>query len=53
MQFVKPDININFIAKRYIAFVVSAVMILITIISLIIHHGPKYGIDFAGGRSSR
>ena len=49
MQFVKPDININFITKRYIAFVVSAAMILMTIISLIIHHGPKYGIDFAGG----
>jgi len=49
MQFIKPDININFIARRYIAFAVSAAMILMTIISLVAHHGPKYGIDFAGG----
>ena len=49
MQFIKPDININFISRRKIAFAVSAVMILVTIISLLLHHGPKYGIDFAGG----
>ena len=49
MQFIKPDINLNFIARRKIAFAVSALMILMTIISLIIHQGPKYGIDFAGG----
>ncbi len=49
MQFIKPDININFISRRKIAFVMSAVMILVTIISLMLHHGPKYGIDFAGG----
>jgi len=49
MQFIKPGINLNFIAKRKIAFAVSALMILMTIISLIIHQGPKYGIDFAGG----
>ena len=49
MQFIKPDININFIGNRKIAFCVSAIMIIITIASLIIHKGPKYGIDFAGG----
>ncbi|MDH4205944.1 MAG: protein translocase subunit SecF [Desulfobacteraceae bacterium] len=49
MQFVKPDININFVGKRKIAFSVSLAMILISIASLIIHGGPKYGIDFAGG----
>jgi preprotein translocase subunit SecF len=49
MQFIKPDININFIALRKFAFAVSAVMILMAIISLILHHGPRYGIDFAGG----
>lgn len=49
MQFVKPDINIDFVGKRKIAFSISLAMILISIASLIIHGGPKFGIDFAGG----
>jgi len=49
MQFVKPDININFVGKRKIAYFVSLAMILISIASIVIHGGPKYGIDFAGG----
>jgi preprotein translocase subunit SecF len=49
MQFIKPDINIDFVGKRIIAYSVSLTMILISIVSLVIHKGPKYGIDFAGG----
>jgi preprotein translocase subunit SecF len=49
MQFIKPDINIDFVGKRIIAFSVSLSMIFISIASLVIHKGPKYGIDFAGG----
>ena len=49
MQFIKSDVNINFIGKRKIAFFVSIAMIVISIISLILHGGPKQGIDFAGG----
>ena len=49
MQFVKPDVNVNFIGKRKIAFIVSAVMIIISIGSLILHGGPRLGIDFQGG----
>jgi len=49
MQFVKPDIDINFIGKSKTAFFISLAMILISIASLAIHGGPKYGIDFAGG----
>lgn len=49
MQFVKPDINIDFIGKRKIAALFSAAMIIITIATLVFHKGPKYGIDFAGG----
>jgi preprotein translocase subunit SecF len=49
MQFIKPDINIDFVGKKIIAFSVSLSMILISIASLVIHKGPKYGIDFAGG----
>lgn len=49
MRLIKPDININFIGKSRITFYISVSMILISIGSLLIHKGPKYGIDFAGG----
>jgi preprotein translocase subunit SecF len=49
MQLIKPDINIDFIGKRKIAFVASLVLITVTIVSLIIKGGPRYGVDFAGG----
>ncbi len=49
MQFIKSDINIDFIGKRKIAFFISIAMILISFLSLLIHRGPRYGIDFAGG----
>jgi preprotein translocase subunit SecF len=49
MQIIKPDININFVGKRKIAFVGSLILIVISIISLVIKGGPTYGIDFAGG----
>ena len=49
MEFVKPDINIDFMGKQKIGFILSAVLILISIGSLIVHKGPNYGIDFAGG----
>lgn len=49
MQFIKSDININFIGKKKIAFCISIAMIIISIVSLIIKGGPKQGIDFAGG----
>lgn len=43
--------HIDFIAKRKTAYVISAAMILIGIVSLIVHKGPNYGIDFKGGTS--
>ncbi|MEA1967862.1 MAG: protein translocase subunit SecF [Thermodesulfobacteriota bacterium] len=49
MQFIKPDININFIGKKNIGFFFSLTLIIISFASLLIHHGPNYGIDFAGG----
>jgi preprotein translocase subunit SecF len=49
MQFIQPDINIDFIGKRFIGFSISATLILISLLSLLLHGGPKYGIDFAGG----
>ncbi|MFZ0613567.1 MAG: protein translocase subunit SecF [Desulfobacterales bacterium] len=49
MQFIKPDVNINFIGVRRVAYMASLAMILISIASLVIRGGPDYGIDFAGG----
>jgi preprotein translocase subunit SecF len=49
MQIIKPDVNVNFVGRRQIAFGLSVIMILASIISLVAHGGPKLGIDFAGG----
>ncbi|MEE8432933.1 MAG: protein translocase subunit SecF, partial [Candidatus Desulfatibia sp.] len=49
MQIIKPDINLDFVGKRKIAFTVSLAMIIVSISSLLIHKGPRYGIDFVGG----
>ena len=49
MQIIKPDVNIEFVGRRKIAFSASLIMILLSIVYLILHGGPKYGIDFSGG----
>ena len=49
MQIIKPDVNINFVGRRQIAYSLSVIMLLASIISLVWHGGPKLGIDFAGG----
>jgi len=41
--------HFDFVAKRKIAFAVSAGLIIMGIISLIAHKGPSFSIDFAGG----
>ncbi len=48
MQFFKEP-NINFVGSRKIAYFISGTLILIGLISLILHGGPKYSIDFLGG----
>jgi len=49
MEFIKPDIHINFIGRRKIGYLLSGVLIAITFILLIARGGPNYGVDFAGG----
>lgn len=49
MQFIKSDINIDFLGKRKIGFFISLALIIAGLVSLIVHRGPNYGIDFAGG----
>jgi preprotein translocase subunit SecF len=49
MEFIKPGINIDFVGKRNIAFMLSTIMIVATIFLLIWKGGPKLGVDFTGG----
>ncbi|WP_320040817.1 protein translocase subunit SecF [uncultured Desulfobacter sp.] len=49
MQFIKPGTHIDFMGMRKIGFAFSLILILAGIVSLVIHNGPNYGIDFAGG----
>ena len=49
MQLIKPDINLDFIGKRKVAFAISVTLILIGLFSLVVKGGPSYGVDFAGG----
>ncbi len=49
MEFIKPDINIDFVGRRKIAFSISLGLIIIGIAALLYRGGSLYGIDFAGG----
>ncbi len=49
MRFIKPDINVDFIGKKKIAFFLSLVCVFLSVLTLIVHGGPRLGIDFAGG----
>ncbi|APF19547.1 protein translocase subunit SecF [Caldithrix abyssi] len=41
--------NIQFIKVRKIAYIISLSLITLSIVSLILHGGPRYNIDFTGG----
>lgn len=43
------DTNFEFISKRKIAYIVSLTLIGLGILSLLIHLGPNFSIDFEGG----
>jgi preprotein translocase subunit SecF len=53
MHFIKPDINVNFMGKKYIAYTMSAILIILGFIVLIVRGGPNYGVDFNGGQLIR
>ena len=48
MELIKPGTKIPFTRYRKIAFIVSSVVNLAVLAALFIH-GPKLGVDFAGG----
>ncbi|MYE90530.1 protein translocase subunit SecD [Candidatus Poribacteria bacterium] len=41
--------TISFLSRSRMGFVLSAILIIIGIISLVLHNGPNFGIDFRGG----
>ena len=49
MQLIKPDINIDFVGKRKLALLLSIIILVVGAVSLVLHGGPNYGIDFSGG----
>ena len=49
MEFIRPDINLDFVGWRRWAITGSLVLILLGVASLVMKGGPRYGIDFAGG----
>ena len=49
MEFIKPDINIDFVGRRKFAFTLSLILILIGLAALIWRGTSLFGIDFAGG----
>jgi preprotein translocase subunit SecF len=49
MELIKPGTNIDFVGKVKWAVGFSWALILIGVTSLIVHGGPNYGVDFAGG----
>jgi len=42
-------INVDWMSKRHIAYWLSGICVLISIVSLVMHGGPRYGVDFTGG----
>ena len=49
MKLIKPGININFIGRRKMAFILSLVLVLAAFVLLIWRGGPNLGVDFSGG----
>ena len=48
MEFFK-QVNLDWMGKAKYFFTLSLALLLVGSISLIVHHGPYYGIDFKGG----
>ncbi len=43
------NINVDWMRKRAIAYTISGACVLISVLSLILNGGPRYGVDFTGG----
>jgi preprotein translocase subunit SecF len=52
MQFIPDNVNIDFVGKRRIAAIGSAILVVASIILFVVM-GPNWGIDFTGGAEIR
>ncbi|HEY6221899.1 MAG TPA: protein translocase subunit SecF, partial [Candidatus Eisenbacteria bacterium] len=41
--------NVDWMGRRHIAYWFSGICVLVSLASLILHGGPRYGVDFTGG----
>ena len=48
MEFFK-NANIDFLGKKWYFIAFSLIFSVAGVVSLIVHHGPNWGIDFRGG----
>ena len=48
-QEVIRNTTIGFLSRSRMGFIVSTILIIIGIVSLVLHNGPNFGIDFRGG----
>jgi len=49
MDLIRPNTRIDFIGKKKYTFLISAIVLLISLGSVFLFGGLKYGVDFAGG----
>jgi len=42
-------LNVDWMGRRHIAYVISGIMLTASLASLVVHGGPRYGVDFTGG----
>jgi preprotein translocase subunit SecF len=49
MQLLKTGTTFNFVGRRFIFMILSAIVIIVGVASLVFRGGLNYGIDFAGG----
>lgn len=42
-------LNVNWMGRRHLAYMFSGALVLISLVTLVVRGGPRYGIDFTGG----
>jgi preprotein translocase SecF subunit len=51
MQWIKPNLNIDFLGKTRLALTISAIALALSVVGVLVWPGPNYGVDFSGGAS--
>lgn len=48
-ELIRHDTNFDFVGVRRYAYMLSAILLIVGVLSLLFKGGPRYGVDFAGG----